>query len=64
MELEVISKILTNSLLLYTEGLKKVEETRFTIAKKMLNQNLDITLIVEVTGLSKKEIEKVIEKVK
>ena len=39
-----------------------MEETKFTIAKKMLDQNLDITLIAEVTGLSKKEIEKVIEK--
>ncbi len=28
------------------------------MAKRMLKQNLDTTLIAEVTGLSKKEIEK------
>jgi len=40
------------------EGLKKVEETKFAIAKKMLKQNLDIKMISEITGLSKEELEK------
>jgi len=44
------------------EGLKKVEETKHSIARKMLKEKLDITLIAEITGLSTEEIEKLAQK--
>ena len=37
------------------EGIK---EQNITIAKKMLEQNIDIETIIEVTGLAREEIEK------
>ena len=40
------------------EGLKEgILKTKINNAKKMKNANLDISLIMEITGLSKKEIE-------
>ena len=41
------------------EGMKEgIRKTKISNAKKMKNANLDITLIIEITGLSKEEIEK------
>ena len=48
------------------KGLEKVEEkkqkaskdTKIIIAKAMLKQDMSIEMIVKLTGLSKKEIEK------
>ena len=41
------------------EGIKEgIRKTKISNAKKMKNANLDITLIIEITGLSKEEIEK------
>ena len=48
---------------LYKDGLQKgSKETKFTIAKKMLEQKLDVNMISEITGLNKKEIEKLKDK--
>lgn len=41
------------------EGIKKGEEKKnIEIAKKMLNKKIDLDTIMEITGLSKEEIEK------
>ena len=40
------------------EGLKEgIQRNKINNAKKMKNANLDISLIMEITGLSKEEIE-------
>ncbi len=48
---------------LYIDGLQKGEEkgsyeTKIAIAKEMLKQNMDIEMIVKLTGLAKKEIQR------
>ena len=41
------------------EGIKEgVKEQSISIARKMLEKNLDIEVIIETTGLTKEEIEK------
>ncbi len=44
---------------LYKDGLQKGSyETKIAIAKAMLKQNMDIEMIVKLTGLAKKEIQR------
>ena len=41
------------------EGIKEgIKEGKLSIAKKMLEENIDIIFIAKVTGLSRREIEK------
>ena len=56
---------------MYKDGLQKGQEERLkkgskemqiSIARKMLKEKLDITLIAEITGLSTEEIEKLAQK--
>ena len=39
------------------EGLEQGLQEKIKIAKNMLNKNIDISIISEVTGLTKKEVE-------
>ena len=46
----------------YDKGLKEgIEQEKQQVAKKLLEMNLPLKQIIEVTGLSKEEIEKIIK---
>ena len=47
----------------YDKGLKEgIEQEKQQVAKKLLEMNLPLKQIIEVTGLSKEEIEKITKK--
>ena len=47
---------------LYIDGLQKgSKETKIAIAKAMLKQDMSLEMIIKLTGLSKKEVDKLVK---